>query len=138
MKFKNPLLFLLSFLLVISSLGMAVNVHFCKGSIATISHEFSQTKACEMSEKVTKKTCCKKKSSTKKCCSDKKVSFKSKTDKISYKNAFTFDLFLESTTFPQVIDTPICIVQNKKQDFYSFETHAPPLYKLYCRFTLYA
>lgn len=138
MKFKKPLLFLLSFLLVISSLGMAVKVHFCKGSIATISHEFSQTKACEMSEVVVKKTCCKKKNSTKKCCSDKKVSFKSKTDKINYKNAFTFDLFLESTTYSKVIDTPICIVQNKKKDLYSFESNAPPLYQLYCKLTFYA
>ncbi len=138
MKYKKYFLFLMSFLIVLSSLGISFNVHFCEGKIAAISSEFSQPKKCEMLAKVDEKKCCKKKIAAKKCCSDKKVSFKSKTEKITYKTSFTFDSYLVLNEINYVFETPFVSIQNNKKDYYSFESNAPPLYKLFCKLTFYA
>lgn len=138
MKCKKCLLFLLSFLIVLSSLGVAFNVHFCKGTIASIAPEFSQTKTCEMSEITDKKSCCKKKNTSKKCCSDKKVSFKSKAEKISFKPSFIFDAYFVSKEVNIIFESSSIFIQNSKKEYYSFESNAPPLYKLYCKLTFYA
>lgn len=138
MKYKKYLLFLMSFLIVVSSLGMAFNVHFCKGSIASISSEFYPSKACEMAVEAETKSCCKKKIKTKKCCSDKKVSFKSKTEKITYKTSFAIDSYLVLNEINYVFETPFVSIQNNKKDYYSFESNAPPRYKLFCKLTFYA
>ncbi len=138
MKCKNCLLFLLASLIVISSIGMAFNVHFCKGKIVYVSTDFSQGEPCEMSDLDQKKSCCNKKLASKKCCSDKKVSFKNKTEKINYKTSFALYSFLVLTENNVIFKIPTYFIQIKKKDVYSFESNAPPLYKLYCNLTFYA
>jgi hypothetical protein len=138
MKCKKCLLFILAFLIVISSAGIAFNVHFCEGTIVSVTTDFSQEEPCETSSLDQKKSCCEKEMATKKCCSDKKVSFKNKTEKINYKTSFAFDSYLILAATNVVFDMPTNTIQNKKTDFYSFESNAPPLYKLYCNLTFYA
>lgn len=138
MKFKKCLLFILAFLIVISSAGIAFNVHFCEGSIVSVSTDFSKGEPCEISDLDQKKSCCEKEMSTKKCCSNKKVSFKNKTEKINYKTSFALDSYLVLAATNVFFEIPTNIIQNKKTNSYFFESNAPPFYKLYCNLTFYA
>jgi hypothetical protein len=143
MQFKKHVSLFIAFLLLVSNSGLAFNVHYCEGKLASISSVFSKEEVCDMSngEMAAKKeeTCCAKPEvSHKKCCSDKKINLKNKTEKIVL-NTITFDLdsvFLihEWNSFLVEKNTIVSYNQNKK---YYCDANAPPLYQLYCQFTLF-
>lgn len=138
MRFKKHISIFLAFFLLVSNVGLAFNVHFCEGKIASITSVFSKEEVCEQPVKIEKACCAKIEVSHKKCCSDKKVNLKNKTEKIVL-NTFSFEF--DSVCFFNELDFKInlpvsAIAPSTTLDYYC-DAHAPPLYKLYCQFTLF-
>ena len=48
MIFKKQLSILIAFLVLVSNSGLAFNVHFCEGKIASITSVFSKEEVCDM------------------------------------------------------------------------------------------
>lgn len=138
MHFKKQICLLLAFFLLLSNSGLAFNVHFCEGKIASISSVFSDEEVCEQPVKVQKTCCVKLEVSHKKCCSDKKVDLKNKTEKIVFK---TLSSELDSALFTEFwtikINAPITVAPTVEHLDYYCDANAPPLYRLYCQFTLF-
>jgi len=57
MYFKKQICLFLAFFLLVSNSGLAFNVHFCKGKIASVSSVFSKEEVCKMLI-VKEKACC--------------------------------------------------------------------------------
>lgn len=138
MPFKKHISLFIALILLVSNSGLAFNVHFCEGKISSISSVFSKEEVCDMlSEK--EESCCAKPDLThKKCCSDKKVNLKNKTEKIVLKNA---SVDIESVVFlndwkPIAFNATLVNSRIYKAAYYC-NLHAPPLYQLYCQFTLF-
>ena len=138
MNVKKHISFLIALLILVSNSGMAFTVHFCGGKIASVSSVFTEEEVCI--PVVVEETCCAKEVTTHKdCCSDKKVDLKNKTEKIIIK---TISLDFEPAYFSEyknlvfaVAEAPIKV--DEKPAFYC-DSHAPPLYQLYCQYTFYA
>lgn len=135
---KKQISILIALLVLVSNSGLAFNVHYCEGKIASISSIFSQEEVCEKPV-VVEKTCCAKPETThESCCSDKKIDLKNKTEKIIIK---TISLDFEPAFFTIYKDTAflsstIECTTDENAAFYC-EANAPPLYKLYCQLTFY-
>lgn len=138
MYFKKQICFFLAFFLLISNSGLAFNVHFCDGKIASISSIFSKEEVCKMLIKKEKACCVKLELSHKKCCSDKKVNLKNKTEKSIIKTiSFDLDSFYFCLERELKISNFIQTSYNYSNVGYYYNVNTPPLYKLYCQFTLF-
>lgn len=122
-----------------SNIGLAVNIHYCGETIEKIDLGYASALKC--TETATKKACCKEKKETneKPCCKNETI--KQKTDdvviKVSANHHFTD--FITPVVYkfqPQVI-TQVSLLK-KLNAAYSCQTNAPPLYKLYNQYLLYA
>ena len=139
MILKKQLSILIAFFVLVSNSGLAFNVHFCEGKIASITSVFSDAEVCAMPIEVEKTCCAKKELTHEKCCSDKEVNLKNKVEKIIIKT-IAFDMntafyFTEYKTpqfgfYQSQIPAPIVA--------YYCDANAPPFYKLYCQLTFYA
>lgn len=139
MIFKKQLSILIAFFVLVSNSGLAFNVHFCEGKIASITSVFSDTEVCKIPVKEEKVCCAKAELTHEKCCSDKEVNLKNKTEKIIIKTiAFDMDtvFYFNEYKTPQFgfsqdqFHAPVVA--------YYCDANAPPLYKLYCQYTFYA
>lgn len=139
MFFKKQISILIAVLVLVSNSGLAFNVHYCGGKIASITSVFSDGEVCSMPVKEVKSCCEKKQKVNKKCCSDKEVNLKNKTEKVVVKTiSFDFEpgYFIDNTSFNQIV---VNKVDYKHQVFeYYCDANAPPLYQLYCQYTFYA
>lgn len=138
MIFKKHISLLIAMLVLVSNSGLAFNVHYCEGKIASISSIFSEEEVCEEPVVVEEPCCAKPEKTHKECCSDKKIDLKNKTEKIIIK---TISLDFEPAYFTQYKNTLFSVINtenhtNKDVAFYC-EANAPPLYKLYCQRTFY-
>lgn len=139
MIFKKHISILIALLVLVSNSGLAFNVHYCEGKIASISSVFAEEEVCE-NRVVVKEFCCVKPEAThKECCSDKKVDLKNKTEKIIIKTISLDFVPAFFTAYRNTITAAVCtpIKTTKNVAFYC-ETNAPPLYKLFCQLTFYA
>lgn len=123
----------MAFLLLVSNAGLAFNVHFCGGSISSISSVYNTPGA--------EKDCCGKSivTSHKKCCTDKVVNLKGKTD-YGVVKAFSFQadmLFVVHPVKPVVFSHNM-VYKTCQVSTYYCDAHAPPLFKLYTQYIFYA
>lgn len=139
MNFKKHISILTALLILVSNSGLAFNVHYCEGKIASVSSVFSQEKACDMPIVIEDACCAKPEKVHKDCCSDKKVNLKTKTEKIVIK---TISLDFEPAFFPEYKNYTFTAVAVEKDNVenpaFHYDSNAPPLYKLYCQYTFYA
>jgi len=125
--------------LLFSNLGLAVNIHYCGNVIEKIELGYASSMNC--AEETHEKSCCKEKNETSKkdCCKDQTI--KQKTDEVVVK-IFQLQQFSDFVIpavykFQPVVLTEINL--SKKIDVaFCFESNAPPLYKLYNQYLLYA
>jgi len=122
----------LAFLLLVSNIGFAFDVHYCGGKIASVSLNTTV-------EPVVEKKCCGSKDKKNSCCKDKVVHFEKKSD-----NA-TFKFFFFQFAFPAVIQDykPLAFLalpSFKKKEVLSYysDANAPPLFKLYHQYIFYS
>jgi hypothetical protein len=138
MIFKKQISLLIAFLVLVSNSGLAFNIHYCEGKMASISSVFSKEEVCNMPVDVTENCCAKVKTTHKKCCSDKEVNLKDTTDKDSVKIIFSTPIFFINQELPLNILAQSTTVQSTENVAYNCCANAPPLYQLYCQYTFYA
>lgn len=132
MKVKKCTGLFLAFLLLISNIGFAIDVHYCGGQIASVSlnataSAFVEKKCCGVSEKKTS------------CCRDKVVHVDKKSDDATFK-VFFFQLAL-AVLIEESKRVSFLLVPNFKcnpvNSYYS-DANAPPLFKLYHQYIFYS
>lgn len=133
MKIKKYISVLLAVFILVSNIGMALKVHYCRETIASISLESDfQTSSSEGN-------CCgifEKKAS---CCTNKVFHFQKKSENVTFD---TFSFFSDFT-FTFEIGKPFVFSKNvvfksENNSSYYCDAHAPPLFKLYHQFLFYA
>ena len=135
MNFRKHISIVLASLVLLANLGLSFAVYYCKDEIASVSFQYQEDEPCV--EDV--KSCCAKEDSHDSCCPNKLIKVEKKTDDILVK---TLQLDLEPTVF--AADWKTNFVAFESENFVSNEvafycdSHAPPLYKLYCQLIFYA
>ena len=137
MKLKKNIAIVFTCYYLIICVGLTLTVHFCGGSLAGVSAVSSEV-ACEM--KITQDACCASKTATKPdCCNDTVVDL-SEVDEDSLFHETTIEKqfvavlpnviysFFKNTKFQNKVALPN----------YTFQSNAPPLYKLYGTYIHYA
>lgn len=129
---------MMAFLLLVSNSGLAINVHFCEGNIAAISSAFAKEEVCIKPVEAEKACCAKPDPTHKKCCSDKEVNLKGKIEKILLKTVSSdFEALPVLTPWKPAVFMQF-VSENYHTTFaYCCDANAPPLYALYCQFTLF-
>lgn len=141
MKFNKHISILLTFLILASNMGFAINVHYCHNEVSSVSLAYKIDEPCNDHHKQEAKSCCAKASeSHKKCCKNDLVKLQDeKADNIIVKS-----LQLELSAFytveewkPAPLYADVAVFTQDTPSFYC-EAHAPPLFKLYCQYIFYA
>lgn len=138
MIFKKQLSILIAFLVLVSNSGLAFNVHFCEGKIASVTSVFSKEEVCKMPVEAEKPCCAKLETTHKKCCSDKEVTLKDDIEKVLIKISFDANFILVFNEFTPLEFNQVFSKKAKEKIVYSCDANAPPLYKLYCQYTFYS
>lgn len=143
MKFRAHINMLLSFLILFSNIGLAFNVHYCHGKVSQVKLAYRAEHCGPSAEKQKKqpvKACCAKAAAEKKCCKNHTVKLQDKTEKTIVKS-LQLDLaaFYVADGYAPCGYTSnvVAVLKSDAPAFYT-ESNAPPLYKLYCQYVLYA
>lgn len=134
---KKTTSIIVAFFLLLSSTGMAFNIHYCKGKIAAISSVFEMEKPCADLQEIYPKTCCSSTIDHNDCCTDNLLET-SVDDATNLNFSLDFDwmpLILESQGMSP-FSLEILLVKNISD--YTFDSNAPPLYKKYSQLIFYA
>jgi len=144
----------ISFLLIFlfSNIGWSINVHYCQGEAYYSALRYAQVhehgdNGCTMDSEKEEDDCCApptslkktKQFSDKKCCENEVL--KSTTSDYNTQHVYSqhFDFILPDYGWTDFSIHPFTIHSRKQEAFaYYIESHAPPLYQLYCRLVLYA
>ncbi|MHC0439977.1 HYC_CC_PP family protein [Flavobacterium sp. 3-210] len=122
----------LAFLLLVSNMGFAFDVHYCGGEIASVSLNTTTKAAPE-------KKCCGESEKKSSCCKDKVVHFEKKSDNATVK-IFFFQLDFPAV-LPEYKSIAFLAVPNFKSNqitSYYADANAPPLFKLYNQYIFYS
>lgn len=125
-------MFLAMFYLMVNS-GLAFNIHYCGGKLANVSTALSEAFC---SDEV--KTCCSEKKVNNGCCSNETVELDAVGDDLAVINDFSelsVNVILENLS-----EVTFCgddIERIESFNGFSYQSNAPPLYKLYCQYTFY-
>ena len=138
MIFKKQISILIAFLVLVSNSGLAFNIHFCEGKIASVSSVFSKQEICEIPIEKEESCCVKEQPTHDKCCSDKEVNLKNDAEKVIVKISFDANYTCSFYEFIPLEFIEVSANQSKERVAYSFDANAPPLYQLYCQYTFYA
>lgn len=120
----------LAFLLLVSNIGFAFDVHYCGGKIASIS--LSTTVSPE-------KKCCGDKEKKSSCCKDKVFKFEKKSDDATFKVfffQFAFPVVIQQYNLIEFLSVPN--FKNSQNISYYADANAPPLFKLYNQYIFYS
>ncbi|WCM41589.1 hypothetical protein MG290_11610 [Flavobacterium sp. CBA20B-1] len=125
--------------ILFTNVGLAVNIHYCGNAIEKIELGYASSIKC--AEDTHEKACCKEKNETVKkgCCKNETI--QQKTDEVVIKVVASNDFsdFIKPVLYKL---QPLVITENKlpKKINVTFrrESNAPPLYKLYSQYLLYA
>ncbi len=140
MAFKKCTSLFLAFLLLVSNIGLAFNVHYCEGEIASVRSIYSNEEVCEMPTLPSEKACCAEAAKDHKdCCKDKTVDLQDKSDDIIIKT-FSFSAVALSPVLSWKLAYDNYEPQLAKETAvaYYFDAHSPPLFKLYSQYIFYA
>lgn len=139
MKFTKGTSLVLAFLILVSNVGLAFNVHYCGGNIAGISSVYNFDASDAVKEIPSKKSCCAAKTDTSKsCCKDKIVKIDKKSEVTVKVFSFQIDAPFVLESWKPIVFTSVPTVQNNTIPTYYCDANAPPLYKLYSQYTFYA
>lgn len=135
--------YLYSFLLIVallfSNLGLAINIHYCGGAVAKIELGYASFTDCSGNSTQKKESCKKEKIAKKSCCKDQTI--KQKTDDVVVKvfQAQHFSDFVAPVVykFQPLVLSEIALPKKVEIAFHC-NSNAPPLYKLYHQYLLYA
>ncbi|MBK0370400.1 HYC_CC_PP family protein [Flavobacterium agrisoli] len=132
MRFKKYTSFFLVILMLVSNIGLALNVHYCGENVASVS--FDKKVYTPKEEK-----CCAVNKTNKTCCKDKVVVVEKKSDNATVKS-FSFEIalpFVNQLYVPLVFEEMSFSLHSKILPYY-VEANAPPLYQQYHQLIFYA
>jgi hypothetical protein len=134
MQFKKHICLLLAFLILGSNVGLAFNIHYCGGKIASVSLSLPSVLSLQKD-----KDCCLKKVVKKEsCCKDKKIVLKEKADNQIVKSfSFQFDYVFLVPVYHPAVFSAVPNFKNNLSPAYYCDANAPPFYKLYSQYLLY-
>lgn len=120
----------LAFLLLVSSIGFAFDVHYCGGKIASVSLSTSVSP---------EKKCCGDKEKKSSCCKDKVFKFEKKSDDATFK-VFFFQIAFSAVIqeYKPLVFLSIPNFKSREIISYYSDANAPPLYQLYHQYIFYA
>ncbi|AWK04087.1 hypothetical protein HYN56_07525 [Flavobacterium crocinum] len=122
----------LAFLLLVSNIGFALDVHYCGGKIASISLNTT-------SKPVVEKKCCGSKEKKNSCCKDKHVQIEKKSDNATLKFFFfQFDFPAVQQDYKPLVFLELPGFKKKEALSYYADANAPPLFKLYHQYIFYS
>ncbi|RTY90929.1 hypothetical protein [Flavobacterium sp. GT3R68] len=133
MNFRKHLSVIIAFFLLVSNVGMALNVHYCGDEIASVSLKTSIYAADY------EKDCCGVVEKRSNCCNDRVVQFQKKIDHSVFK-AFSSDsvfTFIAAEWHP-VMFTTLFNFKNDPAASYYCDANAPPFFQLYHQYIFYA
>ena len=141
---------LLAFFLMFSNIGLALNVHFCgekkvasqvvysKTADEPCNHEKPHHNHSENENCFLEKSCCSSSEDHSDCCKDEYITQDSSDIVVSKSISLNVDAFI-------LVDNEYSFdfaeySENIRQDYleYSYNSNAPPFYKLYCSLIYYA
>jgi len=129
----------LAFLILVSNVGLAFNVHYCGGNIAGISSVYGFDGSDIVKEMPSEKSCCAPKATESKgCCKDKVVKIDKKSEVTVKAFSFQIDAPFVLESWKPIVFSSVATVQNSPIPTYYCDANAPPLYKLYSQYTFYA
>ncbi len=133
MIFKKHISLFLVFFLLVSNIGLAFDVHYCGGEVASVTLKTGfESEDFEIN-------CCGAKGEKAACCKDKVVHFQKKSDNLLLKVfSFTVDVPFLFEQWDPVIFAAVVNIKSKLLSSYYYQTHAPPLFKLYNQYIFYA
>lgn len=131
MKFHKQICLFLAFLVLVSNVGFALNVHYCDDQIASIS--FNTASPSNLEE-----DCCGVIEKQSHCCKDKIVVIQKKSDQAIVKS-FSFEVhdLIFSPYLNIVFHSVNLPFINKNVPAYYCDSHAPPRFKLYSQYIFY-
>jgi hypothetical protein len=133
MIFKKHISLLLVLFLLVSNVGLAFDVHYCGGEVASVSLKTG------LEFKDFEKNCCGKVEEKSACCKDKVVHFQKKSDNVLIKVfSFTADVPFLIEEWNPIVFARVLNFKSTPVTSYYFEAHAPPLFKLYKQYIFYA
>ena len=142
MQIKKHISIVLSFLILVANMGLALNVHYCKGEISEVSFAYKKQEPCNDHHVKEAKPCCSaNKDNHKCCCKNDLVKLKDKADNPIIVKSLQLDLAgfcMINEWKPIQFYSKAPVVKKDEGPAFYCETHAPPLFKLYCQYTLYA
>ena len=123
----------LAFLLLVSNIGFAFNVHYCGNKIESV------TLKSVFVENTAEKNCCGIVEKESSCCKDKVVHFQKKYDGFDAKS-FSFQsemhFFVENKN--SIFTSFLSNFKQNQITSYFCDANAPPFFKLYSQFIFYA
>lgn len=138
---------LLSVLILVSNIGLALNVHYCMGQVSSVSLAYKAVEPVEeqhlhKNDKHShKKGCCTAAvDEQKSCCDNDIVKLQDKNDGKVIVKSFQIDLgaFVAVSDWKTVqFYTQLPAEAQQISSFYC-EANEPPLFKLYCQYIFYA
>jgi hypothetical protein len=133
MNFRKHIGITLAFLLLISNIGFAFNVHYCGDEISSIS--FKTT----LSSNEIEKNCCGEIEKKSNCCDTKLFHFQKKSE-TSLSHLFFQTSFFQLFNNDWKRNVIITFSNFKKNSVITYfcDANAPPYYKLYSQYIFYA
>ena len=130
----------MAILLLVSNMGLAFNVHFCEGKIASVSSVYNVEEVCEMKEQPATKSCCTQKSKDHKdCCQDKVVDLQDDSKEVIIKTiSFQLDIPAVIQEWKPMVFKSLSVLKRNQPVVYCCDANAPPLYKRYHQYIFYA
>lgn len=139
MDFRKRIAFFVALLMLVSNSGFAMTVHYCGENISSITSGFGTEETCEAPKQV-EKSCCAKEVEIghKKCCTDKTLEFKGKISDVLVKFSAEMAMPFLVPTFQTPVFASVEAIETQTLPAYYCDAHAPPLFKLYHQYLLYA
>ena len=141
MNIKKCTSLFLAILLLVSNIGLAFNVHFCEGKIASISSVYNIEKISDAPKKsvVDEECCAENEKDHKQCCKDKVVDLEDKSpDTIIKTFSFQIDIPFLIQYWKPILFQEITSLKRREKIIYYCDANAPPLFKLYNQYIFYA
>ena len=144
MNIRKHISIVLSSLILFANIGLALNVHYCHNEVTAVSFAYKLVPPLNehnhKHEGEDKKSCCGATESSKKCCKDDVVKLQDTTDHAIVKS-LQLDLgafYIVSNWKPMQFFAGYTPSDKKETPSFYCDSNAPPLYKLYCKYVLYA
>ena len=137
MKMKKCTSLLLAMLILVSNVGLAVNVHYCGGQIAGISSVYAVSDISNHQSE-TEKSCCAAKTGKDSCCDNKVIKVEKKQDLVIKTFSFQIDSPIIIPNWNPMVFAPVSKITQPQTAAYYCDAHAPPLYQLYSQYIFYA